>query len=286
MNGFTKLLILSILVDSSLFASLNITEARNVSDDDKEGNSKETDENRNREARTNKGNFDIEKILSKISGPMVKNLFDPYNEDRKSTASANVGDDNSDREARISFGRVNFDIEDILSKISGPIVQNLFNPRPHPMRRAYSEERVINRLIKKRKEKIKNHKRFQDDILSILALKRERNEEDIPSKYSPTSPKDDYNNLIIPEPPKGNWPVKITYQNKDSKHETLKKLFDIAGIDMNKSHEEHENYIDDKHQLLKHKVVSSTHYKHIYKINVFSCSYYFFSNIIHPRCQS
>ena len=106
-------------------------------------------------------------------------------------------------------------------------------------------------------------------IFSIQDL-TQRNEEDIPSKYSPTSPKDDYNNLIIPEPPKGNWPVKITYQNKDSKHETLKKLFDIAGIDMNKSHEEHENYIDDKHQLLKHKVVSFTHYKHIYKINVFS----------------
>ena len=55
----------------------------------------------------------------------------------------------------------------------------------------------------------KNHKRFKNEILSILKFKRKESEGDIQSH--------------VPH-----YPYKTTYQNKIPKHHTLQKLYNIA----------------------------------------------------------
>ena len=62
-------------------------------------------------------------------------------------------------------------------------------------------------LIQKRREKIRFQHKFKDDILSIIAIKRNDQEDDIQYK-----------------------PPKINYQRKGSKSQALKKLFEIAGV--------------------------------------------------------
>ena len=73
-------------------------------------------------------------------------------------------------------------------------------------------------LIQKRKQKQRLHNQFKKDILSMIAIKRRKDEEDdIKYNYKPP---------------------KINYQRTGSKSEALKNLFNIAGMSDSNSVEE------------------------------------------------
>ena len=96
------------------------------------------------------------------------------------------------------------------------------------------------RLAARRREDVRNRRKFTSDILSIIEQKK------LQSKSNDTDEAISVSQNIVDVEDQDDpyYPHKVTFQEKSPKHEALKKLFDIADMDE-----------DDEVQVDKQKVI-------------------------------
>ena len=85
----------------------------------------------------------------------------------------------------------------------------------------------LRRLAARRREDVRNRRKFTSDILSIIEQKK------LQSKSNDTDEDISVSQNIVDVEDEDDlyYPHKVTFQEKSPKHEALKKLFDIADMD-------------------------------------------------------
>ena len=83
------------------------------------------------------------------------------------------------------------------------------------------------RLAARRREDVRNRRKFTSDILSIMEQKKLQNKSNDTDEAISVSE----NIVDVEDEDDPYYPHKVTFQEKSPKHEALKKLFDIADMD-------------------------------------------------------
>ena len=139
--------------------------------------------------------------------------------------------------------RFDFSFDGIISSLTEPFRQTFFPSRGRPPIKRYSDPSQVKdydyeELFEKRKQDLKNHKRFKSDIMMLIAKKKHADKEDElhPHFYFSTNVKDeddvdrDDNFDNDSEDEEWRWPQKVTYLGDNPRSETIDKLFDVAAV--------------------------------------------------------